>query len=67
MNREKEAFEIMMRRGWGVVHRPSGWFVAIPEMLFQDEITFRKMRFADPATAIIESDKWYREHVETSR
>lgn len=60
----RNAFDVMMRRGWGVVHRSSGWFVPIPDEGFWNETAFRKMRFPDPFTALVESDKWYREHVE---
>lgn len=60
----RNAFDVMMRRGWGVVHRQSGWFAAIPEECFQNEIAFRKMRWPDPFTALVESDKWWIENVE---
>jgi hypothetical protein len=61
----RNAFDVMARRGWGVVQRSSGWFAAIPGS--EPMVEFRKMRFPDPFTALVESDKWYRENVEGER
>jgi len=64
MNREKEAFEIMVRRGWGVVH-PAFWQV-IPDN--DDPKKFKKWCKTfyghDPVEIVLGAEKWYVEKVE---
>lgn len=66
------AFDVMMRRGWGVF--PSqvvpGWGIVLsktPLHASYDEcFGIRSKRWPDPFTALIEADKWYKENVEKS-
>ena len=56
----RNAFDIMMRRGWWAQKRGEGWAVYnnwIP--LPSDPLTW-----PDPFTALVSADKWYRKHVE---
>ena len=60
----RNAFDVMMRRGWGVeqiwnndlrIHR---WFIVTGLSVALRE------GFVDPFTALVEADRWYRENVE---
>ncbi len=65
----RNAYDVMMRRGWYPVPVESElWNVCtqglagkLPEEFWE---AWRKLRFADPFTALVEADAWYREHVE---
>jgi hypothetical protein len=60
----RNAFDVMMRRGWGIFRlKDETWRV-------QDEFSlwlWNDGRFfdgPDPFTALVEADRWYRENVE---
>ncbi len=53
----RNAFEVMMRRGWGVEWNADGWTVTGLNWSGPETA-------ADPFTALVEADKWYRENVE---
>lgn len=68
----RNAFDVMMRRGWGVglssqegpMH---GWYVSLPSEMFPvDRAMFPlcNMRASDPFAALVAADAWYREHIE---
>jgi hypothetical protein len=66
----RNALEIMARRKWGVVHFPSGWGIAFPDIELPAYLNaekeyrqLRSMRWQDPFAAITESEKWYVEHI----
>lgn len=51
----RNAFDVMMRRGWGVTcDRLKSQFCALEESGW----------FDDPFSALVEADKWYTENVE---
>lgn len=64
----RNAFDVMMRRGWGVER-----FIA-PDGSFQWSVESNGVRNivggttiwsnSDPFTALVEADKWYRENIE---
>lgn len=58
----RNAFDIMMRRGWWAVCDSEKWWVrgegTGPYLYHNDQ------PWADPFTALTEADKWYRENVE---
>ncbi len=58
----RNAFDVMMRRGWGVVRVRGEWLIAIGSMepLFE----LRKKRWSNPFAALVEADQWYAENVE---
>lgn len=66
----RNAFDVMMRRGWEVHHiRVGQW--GVPYVMHEGE--FRawlkldpKALAADPFTALVEADRWYRENIEKS-
>ena len=61
----RNAFDIMMRRGWGCSHGPRGWWVNCPmEVCLKFGVNFKMEPFPDPFTALVEAEKWYVEHVE---
>jgi hypothetical protein len=75
----RNAFDVMMRRGWGVRQAQSGkrkgmWFAFEGDgvALHKDAWDFGRVQglrdavffHADPLTALIEADRWYRENVE---
>jgi hypothetical protein len=56
------AFDVMMRRGWGVERVGStGWF------LTDDSLAnlpgFEGGPYSDPFTALVEADKWYKANI----
>jgi hypothetical protein len=56
----KAAFDVMMRRGWGVVKIGDLWLPGLPSMELIEPL--RKMRWSEPFTALVEADKWMTEH-----
>lgn len=67
----RQAFDVMIRRGWTAVKNPytKKWFAA--ETAFSD-CSFEHIRgdilsFDTPYEALVEADKWYSEHVEKGR
>lgn len=69
----RNAWDVMVRRGWGVHRRhPEGWVVS--GMLGECHLSDAHLAFAewvsmtifqDPFTALVEADRWYKENVET--
>lgn len=67
----RNAFDVMMRRGWNPIKGSSGqWYVederleAFIHRLQTHGGDGRLIRATDPFTALIEADRWYRENVE---
>lgn len=69
----RNAFDVMMRRGWGVASSPQDklWFLHFqgdPEFAWRDERQLRDWSAShgaeDPFTALVEADRWYRQNVE---
>ena len=59
----RNAFDVATRRGWGVARTHNGlWFV--PAISMELEIRGNGLFLTDPFTALVEADRWYREHVE---
>ena len=56
----RNAFDVLIRRGWGVVRFTDGWKV----FLSDDWSFLRSACWADPFTALVEADKWYKANVE---
>lgn len=55
----RNAFEVMMRRGWGLISSHDGtWGVSKPGHLPTRLI---HLRWPDPFTALVEADKWMTE------
>lgn len=62
----RNAFDVMMRRGWSPLKSRNGWRVD------QDDGTYfafgkdgvEPAEWADPFTALVAADAWYRENVE---
>lgn len=50
------AFDVMLRRGWHASKDGSRWCVLLPGVASKS--------YADPFTALVEADAWYRQHVE---
>lgn len=67
------AFEVMMRRGWGVQAASGpGWHPGGVEFGWQamsdDNRTWiGQTTYSDPFTALVEADHWYRENVEARK
>ncbi len=63
----RNAFDIMLRRGWGVERvwnndlRVYRWYIVA------DAPRALREGFADPFTALVEADRWYAENVEGAR
>ena len=57
----RNAFDVMMRRGWGVVKGVDGWFPALP--ITGELYALRKMRWPDPFTALVEADAWWEKNI----
>ncbi len=57
----RNAFDIQMRRGWGVILTPEGWTISL-EGAFAGSQKLRDAGwrgwFTDPFTALVEADKW---------
>ncbi len=68
----RNAFDVMMRRGWGVKRMPHKfarqWYVGFDSKGFDTILSREKTGYvhchADPFTALVEADRWYRENVE---
>ncbi len=61
----QNAYEVMMRRRWGVCKLPDGWGVWASEVAFPASRSIWGCWFGpDPFTALVEADRWYRENVE---
>ena len=64
----RNAFDIMLRRGWHSILQDDGnWLVMedFHKSLFQTP-TLKPFIAADPFTALVEADKWYKENVENA-
>ena len=60
----RNAFDVMMRRGWKISRKAGGqWRVDVPTRKPYDGASWECLA-DDPFTALIEADRWYREHVE---
>ena len=67
----RNAFDVMMRRRWTVEPCGAMWYASACED--EDDLCCSPVIpwgqnpaiFADPFTALVEADKWYRENVET--
>ena len=62
----RNAFDVMMRRGWCAIPWEGGWTVWAKEF---DNADWREGRVgvqvrSDPFTALVEADKWYKANVE---
>jgi hypothetical protein len=67
----RNAFDVMMRRRWSPVASPIAgtWRVDTDDGAYfaygkEDEDGVNPAEFADPFTALVEADRWYRENVE---
>ena len=66
----RNAFEVIMRRGWGVLpcRSVTGYWVAKDSEGTPFDAGCREncptLYWPDPFTALVEADAWYREHVE---
>jgi hypothetical protein len=57
------AFDVMIRRGWGVIPVTGGWQAVEcrPGVCGINSMIIK----SDPFAALVEADKWYRENIET--
>lgn len=65
-----KAGDVMMRRGW-TAQRCKGWPDGMVYWAVADEAgkavgATKPVRADDPFTALVEADRWYKEHVECS-
>ena len=62
----KVAFDVMMRRGWGVkrLNNTGWWFAWDKDRPVIEDKGLEFSGLADPFTALVEADRWYKEHVE---
>lgn len=65
----RNAFDVMLRRGWCAIQQPSGrWAVKIDWSAIGNsggmQSGFAPQQHADPFTALVETDAWYKENVE---
>jgi hypothetical protein len=66
----RQAFEVMMRRQWGVGVQEDGFFVtSILGLCHLSDTHAKFVEYAmvgkpDPFTALIEADEWYKKHIE---
>jgi hypothetical protein len=63
----RNAFDVMMRRGWGVFFSASGWGVVFPNESRFSSPVLRGERYTDPLNALVEADKWMTEQVEAKK
>lgn len=63
----RNAFDVMMRRGWhSRLDRYERWIVFDSDGKWPCEYEFMEFKkWTDPFTALVEADRWYREHVES--
>lgn len=64
----RQAFDVMVRRRWSAVPSADQWYVpfvlrAMTKEQYQNGGA-DALYHADPFTALVEADRWYREHVE---
>jgi len=59
------AFDVMMRRGWGVFNGPRGWGVALNTL--DDLYGIREKRWPDPFTALVEADELFHQTDQTEK
>lgn len=58
----RNAFDVMMRRGWGVENR-GGWYATSK---YGDRAVGGTDLYPDPFTALVEADAWYKQNVEAA-
>lgn len=58
----RAAFDVMMRRGWGVENR-GGWYATSK---YGDRAVGGTDLYPDPFTALVEADAWYKQNVEAA-
>jgi hypothetical protein len=58
----RNAFDVMMRRGWGITKFDDGWMAVDDDDMIIEPSTAPS--YADPFTALLEADKWHTENVE---
>jgi hypothetical protein len=61
----RNAFDVLMRRGWAVAKHFDHWAVFYND----DDMTWvvpwdQWPKWSDPFTALVEADKWYKENIE---
>lgn len=63
---EHNAFDVMMRRGWGVTRLPNTRWVLIGNdcWLYVGEKNWIRDTLIEAYAALVEADKWYKEHVD---
>ena len=56
------AFDVLMRRRWSVDKHDYGWFVSTDKGQRPDAVSpDGRAYFDDPFTALVETEKWYKE------
>ena len=62
----RNAFDVMMRRGWSPERMGDAWIVNDEDNypLCRPRPGNEILRWPDPFTALVEADKWYKEHIE---
>lgn len=65
MMKAEIAFDVMMRRGWGVEKSPfaNEWKVKTANGYYVCK-NGAPLMAADPFTALVEADRWYKENIE---
>jgi hypothetical protein len=58
----RNAFEVMMQRGWGVSWVDERWVIRDMKGMCLAGAGYKE--YPDPFTALVEADKWYRANVE---
>jgi hypothetical protein len=64
----RNAFDVMMRRGWGVEQHSNGkWCIA--QGTFKEDVKLWEWlctvdHWANPFEALVEADRWHRENIE---
>lgn len=64
----RNAFDVMMRRGWGVTpayEKPPYDEFCVQDSADQQIRGLIAKTWPDPFTALVEADKWYKENVES--
>lgn len=61
----RNAFDVMMRRGWSPERMGDTWVVNDEDGRAFCHPHDQMMRWPDPFTALVEADEWYRENVES--
>jgi hypothetical protein len=60
----RNAFDVMMRRGWSPERMGDTWVVNDEDGRMFNYQSEELMRWPDPYTALVEADAWYKEHIE---